>query len=96
MTKCNECMFMCKEKTNEERIKCKDFITPKDNEELENQNKELIQKISELEAQNEKMKCCGNCKHCYLWEDFYINMNCSLPNTDINLGNKCDKWELAE
>lgn len=51
---------------------------------------------AEQKAQIEKMKCCGNCKHCYLWEDFYINMNCSLPNTNIDLGNKCDKWELAE
>lgn len=76
-------------------------------EELEKENEELkaqLERISvtnfnvieKLKAQIKKMKCCGNCKHCYLWEDFYINMNCSLPNTNIDLGNKCDKWELAE
>lgn len=56
----------------------------------------LEKRVKELEEQIEKMKCCGNCKHCYSWEDFYININCSLPNTDIDLGNKCDKWEMIK
>lgn len=55
MTKCDECMFLCLEKTYEERIKCKEFMTLKGKEELENQNKELIQKISELEKENAEL-----------------------------------------
>ena len=90
MTKCNDCMFMCIEKTNEERIKCKDFITPKDNEKLKNQNKELIQKISELEVQIEKMKCCGNCKH--LMKEH--NENCVFINSLNTIC--CNKWELRQ
>lgn len=58
--------------------------------------KEQEEYITRLKAQIEKMKCCGNCKHCYSWEDFYINIECGLPNTNIDLGNKCDKWEPAE
>lgn len=33
--------------------------------ELTNLKTELESKVAELEKQIEKMKCCGNCKHCY-------------------------------
>lgn len=51
-------------------------------------DKEIV--ISELNEQNEKMKCCGNCKH--LREKH--NDNCIFIkslNTIV-----CNKWELAE
>ena len=57
--------------------------------ELQKDKGELIDKVKELEAQIEKMKCCGNCEtvrdaegNCYLLKD-----------------GKCknkDKWEMKE
>lgn len=48
-------------------------------------------RIKGLEAQIEKMKCCGNCKHCILEGVLY----CTIKNRDV--GNRaCNYWELAE
>ena len=59
-------------------------------------NKETLQnalkRILELEAQIEKMKCCGNCKHRYFIGD---ELECHLLDNGINCDNE-DKWEIKE
>lgn len=44
---------------------------------------EQAKKIAELEAQNEKMKCCANCKH-------------SRTEYEHCRTNKHEKWEIKE
>ena len=56
-----------------------------------------LQKIDELKAQIEKMKCCYNCKYGRIYFVKEIIVDC-LANK-VNPNNKyenCDKWELAE
>lgn len=54
---------------------------------------ELIERIRELKAQIEKMKCCGNCK---FLPRFITNEElCPICITCIKSSNKT-KWELAE
>ena len=48
---------------------------------LQKQNGELTDKIRELEAQVEKMKCCSNCKH-------------SRTEYEHCKTNKHEKWEI--
>lgn len=60
---------------------------------------ELIKENTELKARNEKMKCCGNCKHykpvvtvnesiSNMCEDYYDGCN--------NIYEPYNKWELKE
>jgi len=50
---------------------------------LQKQNGELTDKVKELEAQIEKMKCCYNCKH-------------SRTEYEHCRTDKHEKWELKE
>lgn len=55
--------------------------------------KKLVQENEQLKAQNEKMKCCENCKH--FMKDFestiFTTLSCKVKNCNDN-----DNWELAE
>lgn len=65
----------------------------KDKEWLDNTNNEQTIVILELQAQIEKMKCCGNCKNRGL--DKYM----SYPCTECKIWHRektNDKWELEE
>ena len=67
-------------------------------------NKETLQnalkRIAELEAQIEKMKCCGNCK--YSNQESAYSIVCKVGGVDksdyINIDDNqvCDKWEIKE
>ena len=48
-----------------------------------------FKRIAELEAQIEKMKCCGNCIHCY--EGAYHN---GYRCKDHARESVCDNWEI--
>lgn len=50
---------------------------------LQKQNGELTDKVKELEAQIEKMKCCYNCKH-------------SRTEYEHCRTDKSEKWEIKE
>ena len=50
---------------------------------LQKQNGELTDKVRELEAQIEKMKCCYNCKY-------------SRTDYEHCITNKHEKWEMIE
>jgi hypothetical protein len=50
---------------------------------LQKQNGELTDRVKELEAQIEKMKCCYNCKHS---RTDYVHC----------ITNKHEKWEMIE
>ena len=48
---------------------------------------ELIERIGELKAQIEKMKCCGNCIN---HDDLGF---CRKDRHEVNANEVCDKWE---
>ena len=51
----------------------------------------------ELEAQIEKMKCCGNCKHCKYDPNEESNEYCEKHQQIVNIAIRpCVEWELAE
>jgi hypothetical protein len=50
----------------------------------------MCKKVAELEAQIEKMKCCGNCKFQEI-EDYTGCPICNISNCNFN-----SKWELKE
>ena len=50
-------------------------------------------RITELEAQIEKMKCCENCKHHYIALD--DTTSCKLLDR-LASSKPCDKWEIKE
>ena len=52
---------------------------------LQKQNGELTDKVKELEAQIEKMKCCANCKKYWCM--------CEYGDREMQI---CDKWEIKE
>jgi len=61
---------------------------------LQKQNGELTDKVRELEAQIEKMKCCENCKHHHFMGD---ELKCSLDyDTEFECLKTKQNWELAE
>lgn len=66
-------------------------------ENLANINIKAQNIIAELKAQNEKMKCCYNCKHgrIYFVEEIIVDCLANKVNSN-NKFNNCDKWELAE
>ena len=66
-----------------EELKKQLAITEHDREHNDYELAETYKKITELEAQIEKMKCCGNCKH-------------SRTEYEHCRTNKHEKWELAE
>ena len=71
----------------------------KEVDDLENMKATLESKIAELEAQIEKMKCCGNCKYWQFQNDaeYYTCMKDGKRNgmyyrsCEFNL----EKWELG-
>ena len=52
----------------------------------------ILAYISYLEAQIEKMKCCGNCKHENDSNTDYYCEDCKRFAGETNI----EKWELAE
>ena len=54
---------------------------------LQKQNGELTDKVKELEAQIEKMKCCENCKHHRFCGDV---LECKIIDC-----NNLESWELT-
>ena len=62
---------------------------------LQKQNGELTDKVKELKAQIEKMKCCGNCSHFKLDSSGLYPINVC----ELTYPNRCknhDKWEIKE
>ena len=53
-----------------------------------------IARTEELEAQIEKMKCCGNCKHYTQKSNYLLGICKNRYNVEGN--NICNEWELAE
>ena len=51
-------------------------------------NSQLIKQLADKNEQIEKMKCCGNCKHCRY---SYGELECATKDCK-----KRDKWELKE
>ena len=49
----------------------------------------LMNELTRLEQQIEKMKCCDNCKHRY-YNDYISELDCDLDNECKNY----TKWEL--
>lgn len=52
----------------------------------------LEEKNKQLKAQNEKMRCCVNCKY-FVDSDNVCNQGLYLANRDFR---ECYEWELAE
>ena len=48
----------------------------------------LNQKIAELEAENEKLECCGNCEHM----SYGVHVMCELKNELTEPDKRCDEW----
>ena len=59
---------------------------------LQKQNGELTDKVKELEAQIEKMKCCYNCSKWYDGECEESPKSKTFFCADF----KCDNWEIAD
>jgi hypothetical protein len=57
---------------------------------LQKQNGERTDKVKELEAQIEKMKCCGNCKHFDFNELNYCHKGVYRERQYV-----CNKWEFG-
>ena len=54
---------------------------------------EKDKRIAELEAQVEKMKCCGNCKNS---ENGGMGFVCIIDGfCSVEPSEKCDKWEAS-
>ena len=63
---------------------------------LDNVNAEMLKRfnrLADLEAQIEKMKCCENCKHHYIALD--DTTSCKLLDRFAS-SKPCDKWEIKE
>lgn len=67
----------------------------------EEQNKEVtvcgltVEEVMKLKVEREKMKCCGNCKHCYSKNDEENVITCAYDDEFAYLSlRKCYKWEL--
>ena len=69
---------------------------------LQKQNGELTDNVKELEAQIEKMKCCGNCQKLRGRFDSKTNINilyCSdsdMKQIEVGFQMCCCKWEIKE
>lgn len=69
---------------------------------LQKQNGELTDKAKELEAQIDKMKCCGNCQKLRGRFDSKTNINilyCSdsdMKQIEVGFQMCCCKWEIKE
>ena len=63
---------------------------------LQKQNGELTDKVRELEAQIEKMKCCEICMYKGFGRNF--EFRCSIQGHIIKnpFEEKCDKWEIEK
>ena len=58
-----------------------------------------LERIKELEAQIEKMKCCENCKYNSYWgNELHCNYGLkeALQEDKLVECNKMDKWEIKE
>lgn len=64
---------------------------------LDDVNAEMLKRfnlLAELEAQIEKMKCCGNCKFgCIACGNYLCEL---LLNNCNSIPFHCDKWEIKE
>ena len=59
---------------------------------LQKQNGELTDKVTELEAQIEKMKCCGNCR--FSESDSLNGTFCHREGCYVVASAKCKLWEM--
>jgi hypothetical protein len=59
--------------------------------ELQKQKGELTDKVKELEAQVEKMKCCGNCR--FSESDKLNGTFCHREGCFVVASAKCKLWE---
>lgn len=68
-----------------------------ENRNLKKENEECHKKIMDLHIQIEKMKCCGNCKHCvFKYDDEDLIFECDLNGMESYTHLKtCINWELA-
>lgn len=54
----------------------------------------IIKENEQLKEQIEKMKCCMNCVHCEINQEWHLFCNAdSVINFNANF---CEKWELSE
>ena len=61
---------------------------------LQKQDGELTDKVKELEAQIEKMKCCGNCIHCKYDENEESYEYCEKHQQVVNIAVvPCSEYE---
>jgi len=59
---------------------------------------ELQDIIKQLQAENEKLKCCGNCFKVNIdvnIDGYDVSMRCDDNKTVCNLSDTCDKWQSA-
>ena len=62
-----------------------------------NKEFELKKEIKALKAQNEKMKCCDNCKHrLKVLEMEVLDLDKDELREPCNVCNNHDKWEIYE
>jgi hypothetical protein len=73
---------------NKDEMKCRISLALK-NPILQQGFEIICKNLAELEKQNEKMKCCGNCIHCY--EGAYHN---GYRCKDHARESVCDNWEM--
>ena len=60
-----------------------------------------MEKIKQYEVllckQIDKMKCCGNCKHCKYDQNEESNEYCEKHKQIVNIAVRpCNEWELTE
>ena len=51
----------------------------------------LYARIAELEAQVEKLKCCGNCKH-IVYDKQTGELSCENDHYPFRVKGRCDNW----
>ena len=87
-TRCNELFFQVNEQVAQIE-ELKDRLS----EEVE-LHSHAEDYIKSLEAQIEKMKCCGNCKHCKYDENEESNEYCEKHSQIVNVAiQPCCEWE---
>lgn len=64
------------------------------NNETAESNARLIDEVADLKEQNEKMKCCGNCKN--TGDTGVMGCFCYIKNEYIYPHYACEHWEMEE
>lgn len=91
LEKCKEC-YMCNSEENGERGYC-----PKYESRIEGYITGATEETKELEAQIEKMKCCGNCKYFkFVGESLKGNYQCLKDGDKGKYYRSCNNFENWE